>query len=81
LPEFFVGGSCTQAEQCPPFRPAEGAGNGAAAGDFYSLQLAPAAVEANESVFFEGCERRMKASMPSSVILAFDERTRIRTSA
>jgi len=56
LPEFFVGRRGTQAEQRPPLGPTEGAGNGAVAGDFYSLQLAPAAVEANEGVFFEGCD-------------------------
>src|SRR6185312_10380075 len=47
LPEFFVGRRCAQAEQCFPFRSAEDAGEGAAAGDFNALQLAPAAVEAN----------------------------------
>ena len=54
MPEFFVGRRGAQAEQRPPFRPAEDAGEGAAAGDFDSLQLAPLAVEANEGVFFEG---------------------------
>ena len=37
LPEFFVGRRCAQAEQCPPFGPAEHAGEGATAGDFNSL--------------------------------------------
>src|SRR4051812_27294190 len=55
LPEFFVGRRRTQAEQRLPFGTAEDAGKGAAAGDFDSLQLAPAAVETNEGVFFEGC--------------------------
>jgi len=56
LPELFGRGRCTQAEESPPLRAAENTGNGAAAGHFDSLQLAPSRLNRMKASSFEGCD-------------------------